>query len=226
MAARISPEFPLHQGVLTCLSCHDVAQDCRTQPQTIASKSNFLRGAPVSDPLMFCFNCHAPENYRPFNAHDQLENGKPRTDLCLWCHTQAPDVSAKPGEAPSPALRMKGAGVCRNCHTVGPEHPVRAHTGATPSTEMMSYMSAYELKSKMRLPFERLLEYARTAKRVPRSIPLDEGGGITCYSCHNPHERDLLPGWSPRAVGAEPKHAVNHRVRTREGRICVVCHQK
>jgi hypothetical protein len=226
MARRIPPGFPLEQGKLTCLSCHDVVQGCRADQETTTSNHNFLRGGQLSDPLMFCFLCHVPQSYRPFNPHDQLADGKPKADTCIWCHTGVPDASAKPQEGGSAALRTTGAGVCRNCHTVAPEHPVRAHMGATPPAEMIWYMSAYEMKSKMRLPFARLLEYARTSRRVPRSIPLDEVGRITCYSCHNPHEKDLLPGSHPSAVGAEPKQAANHRVRTRQGKVCVVCHQK
>jgi hypothetical protein len=185
-----------------------------------------LRGGPVSDPLQFCFHCHAREDYRPFNPHDQLENGRPRTETCAWCHTGVPDVNAPSPRSPSFALRAKSAGVCRNCHTVAPDHPVRAHLQATPSAEMTWYMSACEMQPKMRLPLAQLVKYARTTKRAPRMIPLDEAGRITCYSCHNPHERGLLPDSNPRSVGAEPKQATNHRVRSREGKLCPTCHQK
>ncbi len=226
MAKRIPPELPLERGILTCLSCHDVAPACKGGQQTAASNHYFLRGSQTSNPLMFCFQCHAPESYRPFNPHDQLAEAKPKADTCTWCHRGVPDVNAPPDRGGPQALRAKGADICRNCHTVATDHPVRAHMGAVPPAPMMWYMSAYELKSKMRLPFPRLLEYARTAQRAPRSIPLDEGGRITCYSCHNPHEKDLLPNGDPRSLGAEPKQAVNHRVRSREGPLCVACHQK
>lgn len=225
MTQQIGPDFPLEQGRLTCLTCHDVARVCKAQRGEMTSNHNFLR-RPTPDPARFCFQCHVPKNYRPFNPHDQLQDGQPKADTCLWCHVGTPDLSAKPGEDSARALRGKGTEICGNCHTVGPDHPVQAHTGAIPPDQMVWYMSAYELKSKMRLPFERLLEYARTAKRLPRSIPLDEGDRITCYSCHNPHEKDLLPSWDPRSLGAEPKQATNHRVRSREGPLCVACHQK
>jgi hypothetical protein len=226
MAQRIPPKLPLEEGVLTCLSCHDVTPACRGEQEAAISNRYFLRGSQASDPLFFCFQCHAPESYRPFNPHDQLAAGKPKADTCTWCHRGVPDVNAPPDPGGPQALRAKGADLCRNCHTVAADHPVRAHMGSLPPAPMMWYMSAYELKSKMRLPFPRLLEYARTAQRAPRSIPLDEGGRITCYSCHNPHEKGLLPDWDPRSIGAEPKQAVNHRVRSRQGPLCVVCHQK
>ena len=226
IARRIPPEFPLERGMLTCLSCHDVARSCKAEQQPATPNRNTLRGGQVSEPLMFCFHCHAKEDYRPFNPHDQLEAGKPKMDTCAWCHIDVPDVNAPSPQDASYALRGKSSGVCRNCHTVAQDHPVRSHMQVTPSADMMWYMSAHELQSKMRLPFPQLLKYARTIKRAPRSIPLDENGRITCYSCHNPHEKGLLPSGNPRSVGAEPKQTANHRVRSREGKLCAACHQK
>jgi hypothetical protein len=92
---------------------------------------------------------------------------------------------------------------------------------------MMSYMSAYEIQNKMHLPLKQLLEYVKAAKRAPRFVPLDENGRITCYSCHNPHEKGIFPNDNPRSIGAEPKKATNHRLRVHEGDIaCRACHQK
>jgi cytochrome c553 len=125
------------------------------------------------------------------------------------------------------ALRSRSFGVCANCHPVAKGHPNDGpHMGVLPPAEMMSYMSAYEIQPWMNLPLTQLVEYVRAAKRGPRSIPLDENARITCYSCHNPHEKGLLPNWNPRSLGAEPKHAVNHRLRAREGQLCIACHQK
>ena len=88
-------------------------------------------------------------------------------------------------------------------------------------------MSAYEMEPKMHLPFKQLLEYVQAADRAPQSFPTDERGRITCWSCHNPHEKGLLPGWNPRSIGAEPKKATNHRLRAHEGDYaCRACHQK
>jgi hypothetical protein len=226
LAQRIPGDLPLPGGVLTCLSCHDMAQNCRPQQPPAPSGHALLRGGQTPDPLLFCFRCHMPENYRPFNPHDQLETGKPKTDTCLWCHTDIPSVDSQPRDGASCGLRASAAALCRNCHVVAQSHPVAGHMSATPSTEMVQYMSAYEMKSKMRLPFAQLLEIARATKRMPRSIPLDEAGRITCSSCHNPHEKGLLPGGNPRAVGADAKQAANHRLRIPQGSVCVACHQK
>lgn len=222
---RIHQEFPLEGGVLTCLSCHDVARGCRGEPAETSNRS-FLRGSRLSDPLTFCFRCHAREDYRPFNPHDQLAAGKPKTDTCGWCHVRVPDVNGPASQNAPYGLRTEASSLCRNCHAVAQDHPVRSHLQATPSSDMMVYMAAHEMQSKMRLALPQLLKYASTTKRPPRSLPLDEKGRIACYSCHNPHEKGLLPSGNPRSIGAEPKHATNHRVRATQGKVCVVCHQK
>ncbi len=226
LAGRIPSDFPLAGGALTCLSCHDIAQNCRAEQQPVPSGQGLLRGGRTPDPLQFCFRCHAPENYRPFNPHDQLGAGKPKTDTCGWCHVDVPSVDTQPRAGASYGLRARAAALCRNCHVVAQSHPVAAHMSTTPSADMVQYMSAYEMKSKMRLPFGQLLEIARATKRAPRSIPLDEESRVTCYSCHNPHEKGLLPGGNPRAVGADLKQAANHRLRIPQGSVCVACHQK
>lgn len=226
LARQIPGDFPLAGGTLTCLTCHDIAQNCRADQPPAPSGPALLRGGRPRDPLLFCFRCHAPESYRPFNPHDQLEAGKPKTDTCLWCHADVPPVGSQPRESASYELRAPGAALCRNCHVVAQSHPVAGHMSAAPSADMLQYMSAYEMKAKMRLPLAQLLEIARAAKRMPRSIPLDADGRVTCYSCHNPHEKDLLPEGNPRAVGADSKQATNHRLRIPQGSVCVACHQK
>jgi len=226
MASRIPPEFPLKSGLVTCLTCHDVRPDCEGRPSDPRLAYRLLRGWQTSAPLAFCSHCHASEDYRPFNAHDQVEANRAKTDTCIWCHNDIPDVNSYREEAAAYALRDKSSRVCANCHPMSEGHPTHAHVGTTPPTEFMWHISAYELQPKLRLPFEQRLRYATAAKRTPRAIPFDEDGRIACYTCHNPHEKGLLPDANPRSLGGEPKQAVTHRLRAREGKVCVVCHDK
>lgn len=224
---KIPPDFPLEEGKVGCSTCHDVTWGCQTGPSASQSAANALRGGQMTNPMMFCFRCHAEESYNPFNAHDQLDAGQVKSDTCLWCHTSVPDVSLRLEKAAVQLLRRQSLGVCRSCHRVAKDHPAGGvHMGAAPTAEMRWHMSAYEMQWTMRLPFAQLLKFAQAAQRDPRSIPLDERGRITCFTCHNPHEKGLLPARNPRAVGAEPKQAVNHRLRALESNMCVACHEK
>jgi len=227
MIAGIAAQFPLEEGKLTCLTCHEVTWHCKSgRPSAIPSRS-FLRGAGVSHPMDFCFQCHKQQDYQPFNAHDQVEGDNIRTETCAWCHIRVPDVGARLKEGASYALRSESFGVCNNCHLVDKNHPTGdRHMYATPSPKMLWHMSAYELQPQMRLSYRQLLEYVRAAKRTPQSIPLDEKGRITCYSCHNPHEKGLLPDWNLRSVGAQPEQAASSRLRAHGGIACRACHEK
>jgi hypothetical protein len=177
--------------------------------------------------MEFCFQCHDRANYKPFNAHDQLKDGRINTDICGWCHVGVPNVDSRLKEDATYALRSETAGVCNSCHTVKKDHPTgNQHIDATLPAEMMWHISAYEMEPRMNLPYKQLLEYVKAAKRSPRLIPLDKKGRIACYSCHNPHEKGLLPDWNLRSVGAEPKKATNHRLRTYGNVGCRTCHDK
>ena len=227
MAHRIGSVFPLENGTLSCLTCHDVTGHCKVGRPTALPNRSFLRGGPVSHPIAFCFQCHQRQNHMPFNAHDQLEAGQIKTETCAWCHTGIPDVRSRLAEGASYALRSESFGVCNNCHLVNKGHPTGdPHMHARPPAEMIWHMSAYEMQPQMHVPLEQLKEYVRAAKRRPRSIPLDEKGRITCYSCHNPHEKGLLPNWNLRSVGSEPKLATNHRLRAHGHIACRACHEK
>lgn len=221
MRPRIPSGFPLDDGRLGCLTCHDVTPACGGKSPIV------LRGGPSAGPIAFCLGCHARNDYRPFNAHDQLEGHQVKADTCRWCHRVVPDVNAPLTGDASSTLRRKSSEVCRSCHWATKNHPAGgSHLGAIPAQDMIWHMSAYEMQATMRLAFPQLLQYARRMQRIPRSMPLDEDGRITCYTCHNPHERGLWPARHPRAVGAELDQAVNHRLRAHQGSMCAACHEK
>jgi hypothetical protein len=203
-----------------------VSPDCKTSRPETTPQPHRLRGWRAADPLEFCARCHTPQDYRPFNTHDQLDAGRAKTDTCAWCHADIPDVNSYRDEATPRPLRDTSSRVCTNCHPMMTDHPTRAHVGATPSQELLWHMSAYEMQAKLRLPIEQLVKFAIANRRAPRAVPLDENGRIACYTCHNPHEKGLLPEANPRSLGAEPKQATRHRLRAREGKVCIVCHEK
>ncbi len=227
LRTHIPSEFPLKEGKLTCLSCHDLGWHCQTDPPSIQPQLHYLRGTAHTNRLDFCFLCHREESYQRYNVHNQLEAGEIKTDTCLWCHSRVPDVQAAQSDEVEHVSIGQSSDVCRSCHKVARQHPSEGvHVLAKPSTDMIWRMSAYELQSRMRLPMERLQTYVRAAKRMPRSILLDEQGRLQCISCHNPHEQGLLSDRSPRALGAEPIRATNHRLRGHRGRMCLACHEK
>lgn len=219
---RTPSDFPLKEGRMTCLTCHDMAKACRAG----AANPSYLRGKVGSKRVEFCAHCHGTEQARPFNVHDQVGANGLKTDTCLWCHVGTWQTDTSGYENPVYLLRPYGAALCENCHSVASDHPAsEPHMNTLPSEDMMWIMAANEMRYKMKLPFKDLLSFVKAAKRRPRAIPLDAQSRITCYTCHNPHETGVIKASNPRALGAEPKQAQRDRLRaSKKGQMCQACH--
>jgi hypothetical protein len=222
---HIPRNFPLFNGRLSCLTCHDVTPDCRLETLKGESSPNFLRGGNNQSALAFCADCHTEQNHTALNVHDQRQGDRIKTDTCRWCHIQTkPNEPLLIDSAHFP-VRPNSSEICQNCHTVAEDHPSGGpHLYIKPSDDMIWYISAYELHSRMSLSIQELVVFVRAAQRTPRSIPLDDQGRIICATCHNPHEEGLFRPGSDPATGAEPKQAVNQRLRAPKGQMCLTCH--
>ncbi len=190
IAEQIPQQFPLHGGKLSCLSCHDISIQCEAEPQSVRTDRNFLRGDTRMAEL--CPRCHKKKDDIPFNPHDQLdETGKPKLEVCLWCHLEVPELSSDMKASKDFGLRSESHIICRNCHPVHLDHPVGGkHILVEPSKKTVQRMAQYVGISPE--------QYSET-----QVFPMDEKGCVTCFSCHNPHERGLFTGSNPRSLGAE-----------------------
>jgi cytochrome c peroxidase len=54
-------------------------------------------------------------------------------------------------------------------------------------------------------------------------LPLNRAGEITCSTCHNPHERGVLPKDKSNAQGASEKYRL--RLAAKNLQICIACHK-
>lgn len=223
---EIPPSFPVHDGQLTCLSCHDVIPQCRQTNETAESNPSLLRQAGHESASTLCAHCHTEQPKVALNVHDQLQADRINTNTCHWCHVPLDNETPLQPDTVTYPVRKNASEICNNCHSVAQDHPTGGpHVHVSPSEDMLWYISAYELHTHMNLPIPELIVFVRAAQRTPRTLPLDDQGRITCATCHNPHEAGLFRPDSDRSIGAEPDHAVNHRLRAPKGRMCLTCHQ-
>ncbi len=196
-AKRIPAGFPLENGKLSCITCHNIYLQCRKR----LFDRNSLRGAPYPSRTDFCYQCHAKENYGKLDPHRQInDKGEIIIDRCLVCHLEKPD------EKHATFKEVKFIGdievMCRRCHHIAGNHSGNAdHMGIKPSADGLKRMAAMEKKYNTRLP-------------------LDENGKMTCITCHNPHEKGVIPDDRPGAKGAGSKY--RHRL---DENMCKECHQ-
>jgi len=194
---KMPPDFPLEKGKVTCLTCHDIYRQCQKR----LFDKNSLRGAPYPKRTDFCFKCHAVEKYKPIDPHQQMDdNGVIRIESCLICHKEKPDEK----HATFKDVTFMGdiEKMCRRCHHIAGNHSGNAdHMGILPSADGMRRIKAMEEKYNAR-------------------IPLDEKGKMTCITCHNPHQKGVIPESSPGARGAGSKY--RHRLPKD---LCKECHE-
>lgn len=155
-------------------------------------------------------------NLTIINPHEQIDDeGYVLWRSCLVCHNEVPDISKKSSVRD---VKVRYADedfdkLCKACHTVR-KHPASEGINVT-----MADMVAPE---HLVLPSSaQIMNMRLTMKDVPMIMPLDPSNGkIVCVTCHNPHERGLLPG---RADWGGDSSV---RLRSMGLDICQYCHRK
>ncbi len=203
LAPRIPSWLPLTDGLLTCATCHDLAATCAlpsAMPSAMPSGApSTVRGGPFKARSEPCYACHDADAYQRFNVHEQLDaRSRLKEDTCLYCHTTLPSPSQT---ASMVRLVDDIPGTCMRCH------PMELHPGGTdhlrkPSADMLDRLHQLEDEHHV-------------------ILPLDEQGRMSCITCHNPHQRGVIPVDRHAARGADEEH------RLRIPRVmCRSCHDR
>lgn len=220
-----SPDWPLEMGRLSCLTCHDILRQCDLKMKERWRNRMFLRAQLGAAAIEFCLQCHREELYRTASPHDQLDDqGREREGVCLYCHTVRPDPAAS-DRTGSPTLQTSIIELCGNCHGTF-VHPSGIPHLVVIDEQMRARMAACEILDRFVIPLSELQRYLEGQSREPRSFPLEPPMyRATCVTCHNPHERGVLPPSSPLARGAEGDLPRNSRLRMPRQELCSCCHR-
>lgn len=228
------PDWPLVDGKLSCLTCHDPNLACRSLSR-LPNNPNFLRAPWVGNEKDFCQNCHKSTQYTRLIPHimvagseaiiDLSEETEIDQEMCLFCHARLPDrdLRRRTGDF---LLRSSEKTLCQICH---PKHVNLAnpsHMGLEIPAAMQAYIYARELlgpTAKINSKFLARLKAsgARPTRRVP-----DIKGKMTCSTCHNQHQEDVFPSDSDlaqsaiRLVGPQKVKSPS----TDREKMCVICH--
>jgi len=213
--ALIPAEFPLQDGKITCATCHEIGLQCQDDQSTKLLNKAFLRGAPYATRTGLCRRCHERGRYKAFDPHEQLDDdGRIIEEKCLYCHVETPDVNlftfGDRGAKSLHARKVKFIGdlkvLCNRCHPKqGYMHPINADHFREPSAKIRATMRQSE-------------------RSLGVSLPLDYDGKVTCSTCHNPHERGVIPREKAASKGAGEKYRL--RVPGLAGQMCKACHQR
>ncbi len=206
---RPADGFPLVDGKLGCLTCHDVARHCDPTARPSASNPALVRAFDRAAPLEFCRQCHIADNWR-FNPHQPKIDGQTSQRTCLFCHEVSNGTagdSASKRVSRETALRVDGTRLhaeptrlCLGCHTVHADLAPNGHLG------------------------QRIDASDRYRPPVDASLPL-HSDRITCATCHNPHRfNDRDP--APFRIGTLAPSVADRAILLRQSydRLCTNCH--
>lgn len=120
LRTRAPRDWPLDDGRIACLTCHDIRRHCDTTAVRPAANPALVRGHDPADALASCAACHLPE--------PQRENPHRTTDACRWCHQPVPQA-ADGRRRGDPQLRAQPTQLCLNCHTMHADPAPGGHLG-------------------------------------------------------------------------------------------------
>ena len=137
-----------------------------------------------------CVKCHMKSEYRIFDPHNQLNaDGSIIAEKCLYCHREKPDVE----QANFKDIKLNGdpESLCLRCHSAhfSRKHPLNADHIRRPSGKMLQIIK-------------------RSESMIGVTLPLDYDGKIMCATCHNPHEKGVIPAANVGAKGAGEKSRI------------------
>ncbi len=200
---RIPSGFPLSNGKITCDTCHDISIQCKDIREVYYRQEKFLRGGLYSNILDECFLCHDSNKFKKYNPHKQLDkNDDIIKETCLYCHSEVPDIKLRDNKAESKLITSPTA-LCRGCH-------------------MNTSGTSLHDKHISRIPTADVLDRIRaTEKKFNIKLPLTADGKVTCITCHNPHEKNLIPDYRSGAIEAE-KYDTSSGF---SGAVCTKCHE-
>lgn len=201
LKTRIPAAFPLQEGKVTCSTCHDIVVQCRDNQsdKILLKKQKFLRGAPYKTMMEICFECHNKAEYQRYNPHQQLNAKKEIIkQTCLYCHAEIPDE--KLTSLRDAKLIGNMDALCIRCHTLESRQVFHSKHLRKPSDEVLTTIKTMEDQHGILLP-------------------LSQEGNITCATCHNPHEKGVIPDRRLGARGASltRRHRLQHD-------MCIKCH--
>jgi hypothetical protein len=213
MKMKMGTVLPLDDGKITCNTCHAISRQCTAAAPSPPNNKGFLRIYYPASRTALCYTCHEESDYKRLNPHEQLDAaGNIIEAKCLYCHKMKPDEKhatlkkQRQGYPGTVEFVAKLSTLCFRCHfRQTKQHIVTTYHLRKPPPDIRARM-----------------QYSEELLWV--ILPLDDSGSITCATCHNPHQRGVIPAMSPGARGASEYRRL--RVTLDKNRICKACHDK
>jgi len=218
------PGWPLVNGRLGCLTCHDIRRHCDEDSRRPATNSSMLRAFDSRDPMHVCTQCHQATDQWRTSPHRHLDaSGIAIDSACRFCHVKVPPIPSDGLRRGRPMLHADGSRLCLTCHAPHWDVAPLGHIDRPASQRTRRAMAARRIllaDGDGAAP-----DGAQEALAADSVFPLWDGR-VTCYSCHNPHQAGLFPDGS--ALGCASALAIDEKsaLRLPSTQLCIGCHPK
>lgn len=220
---EVPADWPLADGRLGCLTCHDIRRHCDAPTKRPSMNAGMLRAFEPEVPLHFCRQCHKSNESWRMSPHESVDSsGRMVASTCRFCHSQTPQVAM--ARAGKPMLYTEGSKLCLTCHTRHWDVSPRGHVDRPVTPEIRRTMIAGELAGDQTDGAAPVILSAEL-DREPALLPLSHGN-VTCYTCHNPHAPGLFPKGSPQAATSDLADDEHYGLRVSSMELCLSCHAK
>lgn len=125
----VPSDWPLSDGAIGCLTCHDVVRHCTDAALRPAANPAMLRGVGPHETMTFCANCHiGGENWR-MNPHEPVANREQQLLSCAICHSETPAIPANGRRQFDAKLHDARSDGCLRCHAPHWDYAPGGHLG-------------------------------------------------------------------------------------------------
>lgn len=215
---RLPEGWPMVDGMLGCMTCHDVVPACSTHATRSESNAAMLRSADTrgltgSGPAGFCSSCHVAEAYEPFNPHKMTgPDGAVMKQRCDHCHVADLTARIAGSRRDEPALIADEMTLCSGCHPRHIDWFDPGHLGMKVNRSMLARLAT---------------GIDDGNDPTSSSLPLTRENRIMCSTCHNPHPATLFAAGAELGAGGMARDASgrsNLGLRSRGAKLCIACH--
>jgi hypothetical protein len=191
--------WPLVDGRLGCLTCHDARLACDQRTPAIQRFNPDMLRDYEGSLVTWCAECHVQTTeHHKYNPHVMTTaDGRVDRSVCLHCHEVDFSDRTETTRTGNARLRSSADLICLGCHTRHVDYFEPGHLGLIQPVRMRS-----------------------------TPLPLGPQHQIACYTCHNPHAEGVFPSDSVLGRGGIRTDAEDKGLRLRGfGKdICHACH--
>ncbi|MEK6642460.1 MAG: hypothetical protein AABZ08_01010 [Planctomycetota bacterium] len=219
-------DWPRVDERIGCATCHDVRQHCTAQAARPTVNPAMVRGYDADRPTAYCTTCHQADPSWRFSPHEQLAaDGRVKEQSCLYCHVKTPYLTGDGTRYFVSLLKADGSKVCLTCHVRHWDVSAAGHVDRPVTTMIKRRLVGRDLTGEGMLAGPELLKAMADPNELSRRLPLADKK-VTCFTCHNPHQRGLFHATSEMGLWADAPEDAAVALRMNRIELCMECHRK